>query len=112
MIIQVQKWYGHLRYLIIHSYGSVMLDLFPEAQEFGGTAYIWGLYVGERDRRKGIATILLDEAEHIAKTNNHDAVFMAWELKNTPVEVLKWYQRRGYDEVESGSDNCLLKKKL
>lgn len=113
MNILRQYWSAYTRYLMTHEAGSIMLELFPETQKnFGGTAYIWGLYVAEPHRRKGIATMLLDQAEHIARKEGHDAVFLEWEEKNTPYEILQWYMRRGYDAIALAPHNCLLKKTL
>lgn len=97
MTIQKQKWRDSARYIIIHQYGSVFLDLYPEKQEsFGGTAFIWGLYVSSYKRRIGIGRALLSEVEKCAKLEGHKSVVMDWELKDTPREVLDWYLRFGY----------------
>ena len=100
MTIQKQEWSDRTRYLIIHNSGSVFLDVYPEVQDsFGGTAFIWGLYVDKHYRRKGIGRILLEEAERYAQHEGHRSVVMDWELKDTPREVLEWYLRSGYTVV-------------
>lgn len=97
MTIQKQDWGEYTRYLVVHEHGSVCLDVYAEKQEsFGGTAYLWGLFVLNGYRRKGIGKILLDEAEHLAQSAGHKSVVLDWELKNTPREILDWYLRSGY----------------
>ena len=41
--------------------------------------------------KRAMSKQLLDKAENIAKEKGHNAVYMEWELKNTPREVLQWY---------------------
>lgn len=46
MMIQRQVWNDKVRYLIADEYGSVMVELYDEPQQWGehyGTAWIWGL---------------------------------------------------------------------
>ena len=98
--IQVQHWCEYTRYILTHEYGSVFLDLHSEKQEsFGGTAYIWGLYVDSYCRRKGIGKALLEEAERCAQLEGHKSVVLDWEQKNTSHEILDWYIRCGYNIV-------------
>ena len=98
--IQVQHWREYTRYILIHECGSVFLDLYPEMQEsFGGTAYIWGLYVDCYHRRKSIGKALLEEAERCAKLEGHKSVILEWEEKNTSREILNWYIRCNYNIV-------------
>jgi len=105
--IQRQKWHDYTRYVIFDtSGGSVQLELYPEIQKFGGTAFIYALWVDKSCRRRGMAKRLLDRAEGIAKQEGHEAVMLEWELKDTPIEILEWYKRRGYViSVSSGHGN-------
>lgn len=114
MTIQKQDWSDHTHYLIVHEYGSVCLDVYPEKQEsFGGTAYIWGLFVFKGDRRKGIGKILLEEAEYYARRAGHESVVLEWKLKDTPREILDWYLRSGYVIVGHYRDEqYMLEKKF
>lgn len=114
MTFQRQDWGEYTRYLITHEYGSVCLDLYPERQEsFGGTAYIWGLYVDIYHRRKCIGKTLLEDAERCAKIEGHKSVVLEWELKNTPIEIRDWYLRSGYFMVGHYRDEqYTLEKKL
>lgn len=96
MIIQEQKWHELTRFLIVDDGGSVQLNLHPLKEDDNETAFIYALYVGIADRRSGIATRLMDKAEHIAKSKGHKSVILDWESKDTPLEILEWYKRRGY----------------
>ena len=111
---QEQPWHNFTRWNIYNEHASIQLELWPESQSFGGTAYIYGLWVNPDQRRKGLAAALLDEAEAIAEAAGHKSVHLDWNLKDTPREVLEYYCRRGYDEREfDGHGNyCLLEKNL
>lgn len=107
MKIQEQKWHDFTRLLIvaldntgIHNIiGSVQVELYPDAQdEYGTTAYIYGLWVEEHKRRKRIATTLMDVAEDEIKKRGHKKATLQWKLQDTPRDILAWCERRGYDE--------------
>lgn len=113
--IQKQTWDVFTRYLIVTGGGSVQMKLFKEpSDDYGCTAFIYALWVDSDQRRKGRAKTLLDLAEKIAAQEGHKEVFLDWSEKDTPVEILHWYLRRGYEEVAfSGrADYYLLKKSL
>lgn len=113
-IIQNQDWSNYNRYFIIHKHGSVCLDLYPEKQEsFGGTAYIWNLFVSKESRHKGIGKMLLDKAELLARQAGHKAVVMEWDSKDTAREILDWYLRSGYEVIGHYREvQYMLEKKL
>ncbi len=112
MIIQRQVWHDYTKYLIADGYGSVQLELYDKEQKFGGTAFIYGLWVCPPHRRKLYAGALLSQAEFVAKQAGHKAVFLEWEGKDSPKWVLEWYLRIGYKEIEIDKQGCLLKKEL
>lgn len=112
MIIHKQEWSSCTRYLIVHKHGSVQLELYSEKQKFGGTAYIWALWVEEAHRREGIATQLITLAEDLAKQEGHDAVYLEWNKADSSYEIFDWYERRGYDEKEFGDGYSLMRKEL
>lgn len=101
MIIQEQKWHSHTRILFVDEYGSVMLELFDEPQfgELNMTAFIFNLWTDPKHRLKGHASELLKLAEEEASKRGHAAVFLDWELEQTPSAVLDWYLRNGYRVV-------------
>lgn len=66
-------------------------------EDFGGTAFIYALWVEPQARRKGEAKKLLERAEDIAREAGHKAVRLEWH-DYTPKEILYWYMRNGYDD--------------
>ena len=98
MTIQEQKWHDFTRLLLVEEGGSVQLELYDEPQEFGATAFLYALWVDESHRRQGIAGRLMEQAEHELRKRGHKSVCLEWKLKDTPVEIFKWYERLGYDE--------------
>lgn len=116
MIAQVQHWNNKDIILLMYKDGSAsaQMHLYPEVQNFGGTAWIWDLWVEESSRRKGVARELLNRLERLAKSNGHRSVFLEWEKVNTERWVLDWYLRRGYEVKEFGDRGRwrLLEKKL
>ena len=118
-MIQRQVWPEYTRYLITvempEGVGSVQLELYRKPQNFGGTAYIYSLWVDENIRRRGVAKILMDTAERIAFDNYHDDVYLEWSIKESPVEISQWYERRGYDDVEFNvgeNASALMRKRI
>lgn len=117
MLIQRQVWNVKVRYIIADEYGSVMLELYDEPQQWGehyGTAWIWGLYVCPCNRRKGHARRLLEKAEFYASKAGHKDVFLQWEERNTLREILDFYKHQGYCEVEADDErtDIMLRKEL
>lgn len=112
MIEQRQEWNSKVIYLIADEFGSVQLELYKEKQNFGGTCWLWDLFVKPEHRKQGHAKRLLKRAEEIAKAEGHKSVFMDWDEINTPHEILQWYLREDYNDVKFRKGYCLLEKKL
>ena len=102
------------RMLIAERKGSVQVEMFDQQQDWGGTAWIYGLWVEPQYRRQGKADELLTVAEDLAAQYGHKSVMLEWKEQDTPVEVLQWYLRRGYKEIQfsSAGDYYLLEKQL
>ncbi len=102
------------RLLIAERKGSVQVEMYAKKQRWGGTAWIYGLWVEPQYRRQGKADELLSMAEYVAAQHGHKSVMLEWKQQDTPVEVLHWYLRRGYKEKRfSGEgDYYLLEKQL
>lgn len=109
---QRQTWRDYTRWLITNDWASVQLELYPEQQEWGGTAWIYGLWTDPEARLQGNAKQVLERAETIAQQAGHKSVFLEWKQADTPVEVLDWYIRRGYTERQfcGKGDYYLLEK--
>lgn len=112
MIEQRQKWSEYTRYLIADTCGSVQIEMYDEEQRWGGTAWIYALWVNEDSRRHGVATALLKRAEDVAREAGHKSVFLEWEEHNTPQGVLEFYLRSGYKPKKKSNGYRLLEKKL
>lgn len=112
MIEQRQKWSEYTRYLIADTCGSVQIEMYDDVQHWGGTAWIYALWVNEDSRRHGVATALLKRAEDVARGAGHKSVFLEWEEHNTPQGVLVFYLRSGYKPRKESNGYCLLEKKL
>lgn len=113
--VQMQTWREHTRVLIVaDGVASVQLELWDKQQDFGGTVWLYALWVNEDSRRKGYARALLERAEQIAKQYGHDSIHMDWKEADTPREVLQWYMRCGYNDIafSSKGDYVMLEKKL
>lgn len=112
-LVQRQVWNGHTKYLIVTEHSSVILNIYDDVQEFGGTAYIYSLYteIGHR-HQKGASTVL-EMAERITAENSQKEVYLRWLADETPQFVADWYLRRGYKSVGPyPSTDLLLCKQL
>ena len=96
MRIYEQKWDYFTRIIIAHEGGSVQVDLYDKEQEWGGTAFLYGLWVDRDWRRQDIAKSLMYEAELQVKMRGHKSITLEWKLLDTSVDILKWYERIGY----------------
>ena len=114
MIIHKQTWHSMTRMLIAERKGSVQVEMYAKKQRWGGTAWIYGLWVEPMYRRQGKADELLTVAEDLAAQYGHKSVMLEWRQQNTPVEVLQWYLRRGYTEKRHSEkgDYYILEKRL
>lgn len=110
MIVQKQVWNAKTIYLIVDEYGSVQLELFKNEQSFGGTCWLWDLFVKPEYRQRGHAKRLLQCAENTAKAEGHKSVIMEWEEVETPQYILAWYLRLGYEPRVVRNGYCRLEK--
>lgn len=113
MHIQEQRWHYGRRFLITTEGASAHLEIYTEpARDARVQAYFGALWVEPAYRRKGIARRILHTAEELAKLNGQDAVWLEWRESDTPVEIARWYEREGYNDVEFGGGYALYKKSL
>ena len=118
MTIQKQTWLNFTNYLLVTSYGngSVQLEIYPKKQDDMVEAYICRLWVNEKCRHSGVATMLLDTAEDMAQTLGYSEVYLHWNENEAPEWVREWYERRGYVEVgfrpRKEGAQVLMRKKL
>jgi ribosomal protein S18 acetylase RimI-like enzyme len=92
----------------------VQLELYNVPRPpYGVEAYIYSLFVNKLARKEGRATALLDMAERLAAENGCQSVWLEWSGKDTPIEILEWYIRRGYNLIANNDNGAkLLEKKL
>lgn len=108
----VQDWNEYIRHVLMCGYGMVNVDISHSTNNrYGCKTLIWGLYVNEKERRKGIAKKLLAMAEDIARDNGQEIVCLECE-KPTPQWVFDWYIRMGYEDREFGNGYAAMYKTL
>lgn len=118
LIIQEQKWNGFIRYIVLDKYGSIIMDLFDEPQQWWrnstntGTAWFWSLFVLPEFRMQGHAKRLIAEAERMIFEKGHKSVYACVEERLTPHEILDFYIRQKYFVVEKSKEGVMIKKYL
>lgn len=112
IITQKQRWNDFTRYILMTDdcCGTVQVDI-PTARDKHDTANIYALWVNRNSRRQGIATKLLATAEQVARNANCIYTTLYWSKKDTPIEILEWYKRKGYEKTSSFCDIVVWLKK-
>ena len=109
----IQNWESHKRIIIVSDKGSVFVELSHQYlyHNHNVKAEIWGLFVLESFRNKGIAKQLLQYAENIVKQFGESCVALVWN-NSTPLWVLEWYKKSGYKICKSLNyvDTLLIKE--
>ena len=112
-MIQKQTWKDEIRILIIdeQNRGSVQIAIPCYKCNISGKAdaLIYALYVDSSYRRKGIATKLLQLAEHQIKLNGLQIAGIEFDKEESESFVLDWYFRNGYKPFNEKS-NLLIKE--
>ena len=117
-MIQYQHWSEDIRMLITdeQNHGSVHVCIPKKAEDRPAhgraDALIHNLWVDEQHRGHGVAKRLLETAEKEARHHGVKSVALAWEKVDSPLWVLHWYERLGYDEAEFSNHSSLLVKRL
>ena len=94
----IQNRKDYKRVIVVSDKGSVFVDLYQQPiYDFDITikSEIWGLFVEETFRNKGIAKQLLQYSENIVKQFGESCVALVWN-NSTPLWVLEWYKKSGY----------------
>lgn len=116
MIIQEQRWHDRTIILFVDEYGSAQLELFdkPQLGDLQCTAFVFNLWTNPEHRCQGHATNMIAAIERAAAKHGHSAVFLDYELAESPREILEWYLRNGYRVVgfNDNGDFNRLKKQL
>ena len=110
----IQNWKEHKRVIIVSDKGSVFVDLYqyplyPHCNSV--KSEIWGLFVEETFRNKGIAKQLLQYAENIVKQFGESCIAIVWD-NSTPLWILEWYKKSGYKFCQylNDTDTILIKE--
>ena len=99
-MIQKQTWKDEIRILITdeENLGSVQISIPLYDSDISGKAdaLIYALYVDSSYRREGIATKLLQLAEHQIKLNGLQIAGIEFDKEESESFVLNWYLKNGY----------------
>ena len=99
-MIQYQKWKDEIRILITdeQNHGSVQVSIPCYNSKISGKAdaLIYALYVDTACRKQGVATKLLQSAEHQAKLNGVQVICLEFDKEESESFVLNWYLKNGY----------------
>ena len=94
----IQDWKSYKRIIIVSDKGSVFIDISQQSLYTlcnSVKSEIWGLFVEEPFRNKGIAKKLIQYAENIIKQFKESYIAIVWN-NSTPLWVLEWYKKIGY----------------
>lgn len=87
---------------------KVQVDLLKDYDTYGDCAYIWDLYVKEEYRRQGLAKELMQNAIQRAKDFGYNKILLEWDLRDTTIEIAKWYLSMGFIEEKFGNGYALM----
>ena len=101
--LQIQEIYQNwnddkTRILIISNKGSICIDITYSPNNIDKKIELWGIYVNEENRDKGIGKALLHYAEKVARQYGN-RIEIQW-VSPTPKWTYEWYLREGYTEFE------------
>lgn len=107
-IYHLNKWWWGFSVKVItedaHGFVSIQFD-----DSMPKTCYVSNLSVIEESRNKGIATLLLNECEKLAKQYNRNEIRISAE-KNSWVK--QWYKKLGYKIYRYGKYLYDMKKEI
>lgn len=96
-----QEWdNSKKRILIISNKGSIFVDITYSPNNIDKKIELWGFYVNEENRDKGVGKALLHYAEQVARRYGN-RIEIQW-ISPTPKWTYEWYLREGY--IESAFD--------
>lgn len=110
MKVQEQHWKDFDRFLLINEYSDATVRVSIRKSD-PNLAIIDSLWVAEKDRRKRVGGILLEQAELLAKSHGCKYVALAYDETFSPKWVLEWYKRIGYKPYKVNSVGFLLLRK-
>lgn len=113
--LQIQEIYQNwgddkTRILIISNKGSICIDITYSPNNIDKKIELWGFYVNEENRDKGVGKALLHYAEKVARRYGN-RIEIQW-VSPTPKWTYEWYLREGYTELEFDEGYSKLYKTL
>lgn len=117
-MIQHQHWEDSIRILVTNEQHHGSIQAFiphrTEDKPLDGEAdaLIYSLWVGERHRGRGVAKLLMETAERELKSCGVETVAISWDGRDSPLWVLHWYERLGYEGKAFDYRCCTLLKRL
>lgn len=110
----IQDWKSYKRIIIVSDKGSVFIDISQKSLYTlcnSVKSEIWGLFVEETFRNKGIAKKLIQYAENIIRQFKESYIAIVWN-NSTPLWVLEWYKKCGYKFCKylNNTDTLLIKE--
>lgn len=113
----VQHWDENDRILfLLDDKSCVELDIYKEERTFGsrhtGRCCLHNLWVDPRERRRGLARMLMETAEAYAKERGVEDILLEWCEDDTPRAIRDWYERRGYVVIDDCAAASLMRKIL
>lgn len=117
-MIQHQHWEDSIRILVTDEqhHGSIQafIPYRTEDKPLGGEAdaLIYSLWVDEVHRGREVAKLLMETVERELKRYGIATVAISWDGRDSPLWVLHWYERLGYEEKAFGYQCSTLLKRL
>lgn len=108
----IQDWKSYKRVIIVSDKGSVFVELYDQYLCYNIKAQIWGLFVEESFRNKGVGKQLIQYAENVIKQFGEQRIAIIWD-NSTPSWIMDWYKKSGYKFIQDLNDtDFLLVKEL
>ena len=81
--------------------GTCMVDICKHGED-AGKAFLWNLQVEKRSRKKNFGSFLLNIAIGRARDKGCSEIRLVWRSIDSPEWVLRWYERKGFNECSFG----------
>jgi ribosomal protein S18 acetylase RimI-like enzyme len=117
-MIQHQHWEDSIRILVTDEQHHDSIQAFiphrTEDKPLDGEAdaLIYSLWVDEVHRGREVAKHLMEAVEKELKYCGVETVAISWDGRDSPLWVLPWYERLGYEEKALGHQCSTLLKLL
>ena len=117
-MIQYQHWEDSIRILVTDElhHGSIQAFIphCTEDKPLDGEAdaLIYSLWVDEAHRGHEVAKHLMEAVERELKRCGIETVAISWEGRDSPLWVLHWYKKLGFEEKAFGYQCSTLLKRL